>query len=272
MRAICVDDEGQTLRETLSLCREMPLISDVQGFTSPREALKWMESHPVELAILDIHMPELNGLALAKRIRERSKETAILFLTAHPQYAAEAWAVHPTGYILKPLSRERLAGELDYTAQWRSRRQGVTAPRVEVRTFGNFDLIVGGNKVSFARSKAKELLACLVDRRGIRMTRAEAFRLLWGEEEYTRPKQKMLDVIIRSLRATLEENGIGDILQMEQGTLRIVPEELDCDLYRLLEGDADIIRSFQGEYMSAYAWASGTEGQIENRLRGPAAL
>ena len=75
-----------------------------------------------------------------------------------------------------------------------------------------------------------------------------------------------LDVIIRSLRATLEENQAGQILQLEQGTLRIVPEELDCDYYRLLKGEGDAIREFQGEYMSAYAWASSTEGYIETRL------
>ena len=57
----------------------------------------------------------------------------------------------------------------------------------------------------------------------------------------------MLDVIIRSLRATLEENGVGDILQLEQGTLRIVPEALDCDLYRLLRGERETIRAYQGE-------------------------
>ena len=99
------------------------------------------------------------------------------------------------------------------------------------------------------------------------MTRAEAFHLLWGEEEYNRSRQKMLDVIIRSLRATLEENGVGGILQIEQGALRVVPEKLDCDLYRLLRGERDTIREYQGEYMSAYAWASATEGRIEAKLR-----
>ena len=109
MKVICVDDEWQILQDTLQLCRQMPQIAAVEGFTRARDALQWMETHPVELAILDIHMPEMDGLALAKLIRERQRETDILFLTAHPQYAADAWAVHPTGYILKPLTRERLA-------------------------------------------------------------------------------------------------------------------------------------------------------------------
>ena len=270
MRAICVDDERQTLQDTLSLCRELPQISAAEGFTEPRAALKWMETNAAELAILDINMPGMDGFTLARAIRGLSENTAIVFVTAHAQYAADAWAIHPTGFVVKPLTRERLAEEVEYAAEWRTGRTARDgAPHVEVKTFGNFDLIVDGRKISFPRSKAKELLACLVDRRGIRMTRAEAFHLLWGEEEYNRSRQKMLDVIIRSLRGTLEENGVGSILQIEQGTLRIVPEELDCDLYRLLRGERDTIREYQGEYMSAYAWSSATEGRIESKLRSP---
>ena len=77
-------------------------------------------------------------------------------------------------------------------------------------------------------------------------------------------------MIIRNLRSTLEENRIGDVLELEQGTLRIVPEKLDCDYYRLLRGERDAAGEYQGEYMSAYPWASGTEGYIESRLRNPA--
>lgn len=268
MKAICVDDEEQTLQSTLSLCRQMARISDAQGFTDPKMALAWVKEHPVDLAILDISMPGMDGLALARAIQERDKNTAILYLTAHAHYAVDAWAVHPTGFILKPLTEERLLQELDYAVKWRSGRLGrASTAHIEVHTFGNFDLLVDGSRISFARAKAKELLACLIDRRGIRMPRAEIFRLLWDEEEYTRPKQKMLDVIIRSLRATLEENGAGEILKIEQGGLRIEPTEFDCDLYRLLSGDEEAMREYQGEYMSAYPWASSTEGRIDMKLQ-----
>lgn len=273
MRAICVDDERQTLQDTLSLCREDPQIQSAEGFCDPQEALAWAETQPFELAILDISMPEMDGITLARALQKLNTDAAILFLSAHPQYAVDAWAIHPTGFIVKPLTPERLREEVAYAAQWRSgRAEKDTTDRVVVKTFGNFDLIVDGKKVSFPRSKAKELLACLVDRRGIRITRADAFHLLWGEEDYNRSKQKILDVVIRSLRSTLEENGVGYILQIEQGTLRVVPEEIDCDLYRLLRGDRDTIREYQGEYMSAYPWASATEGRIEEKLRSAATV
>ena len=268
MKAVCVDDEKPALEHSVSLCREMLQLTQVEGFTDPREALTWMREHPTDFALLDICMPEMDGITLARGIREISPETAILFVTEHPQYAVEAWEVHATGYISKPLTGERLSDELNYAAEWRRERTGERqVPHIAVQTFGNFDLIVDGERVCFARAKSKELFAFLVDKKGIRVSRAEVFQRLWPGEEYTRPRQKQLDVIIRSLRATLREYAISEILQLERGTLRIVPQVIDCDMYRLFAGDVRYENEYQGEYMTPYAWANLTEGYIDSELR-----
>ena len=135
-----------------------------------------------------------------------------------------------------------------------------------IKTFGNFDVFVGDKPVVFGRARAKELLAYLVDRQGAGITRAEAFALLWEDGFYDRPMQKHLDVIIRNLKDTLTQSGIGDILEMEKGTIRLVTDLVDCDLYKFLEGDLNAIRSFRGEYMSAYSWASLTEAYVTRKL------
>lgn len=268
MKAVCVDDEKPALEHSVSLCREMLQLTQVEGFTDPREALTWMREHPTDFALLDICMPEMDGITLARGIREISPETAILFVTEHPQYAVEAWEVHATGYISKPLTGERLSDELNYAAEWRRERTGERqVPHIAVQTFGNFDLIVDGERVCFARAKSKELFAFLVDKKGIRVSRAEVFQRLWPGEEYTRPRQKQLDVIIRSMRATLCEYAISEILQLERGTLRIVPQGIDCDMYRLFAGDVRYENEYQGEYMTPYAWANLTEGYIDSELR-----
>ena len=273
MKVICVDDEPQVLRYNVSLCREMPRITETRGFNDPEEALVWLETHAPDIALLDIGMPGTDGLTLARTIRDRHPGTAIIFLTSHPEYAAEAWEIHASGYLLKPLTKERLTDELSYAAEWiRKNSKGDLVPHIGVQTFGNFDLLVDGRPVTFARSKAKELFAFLVDRKGILVSRAEIFRELWEDEEYTRPKQKMLDVIIRSLRTTLNENGIGEILQAERGMLRILPQTLECDVYRLLAGDEQYEQKYQGEYMSLYSWARLTEGHIDSELRRRNAL
>ena len=59
---------------------------------------------------------------------------------------------------------------------------------------------------------------------------------------------------------------IEEILQMERGTLRVVPQEIDCDMYRLLAGDIQLENAYQGEYMASYSWACMTEGMIESKL------
>ncbi len=135
--------------------------------------------------------------------------------------------------------------------------------RVTARTFGNFDLLADGRPVIFRQARCKELLAYLIDRQGGCVTRAEAFAVLWEDRMYDRPMQKQLDVIIRSMRATLEEQGIGGIFELDRGTMRVVPERIDCDAWRYFRGDPEAIRAYRGEYMSAYSWASLKEASLD---------
>ena len=80
--------------------------------------------------------------------------------------------------------------------------------------------------------------------------------------------QKQVDVIVRSLRETLKEYGIGDIVKIDRNGMSVRPELIDCDLYRFLDGDAEIINKYRGEYMNSYSWANLTEGYITNSLAG----
>ncbi len=264
MTAICVDDERLLMEDTAAMCLSLPEISEVKGFVKSRDALEWLENNAVDLALLDIDMPDMNGIELAMRIKEKQPDTAILFLTGYEQYALDAFRVHASGYLLKPINRERLAAEVAYALKGRPAR---TTGHIAVRTFGEFDLFVDGRAVSFPRAKAKELLAYLVDRQGGSVTRSAAFAALWEDAPYDRSKQKYLDVIIRSLRDTLASHGAGEILSVEKGTLRIRPELIDCDLYRFISGDVDAINAYRGEYMSAYPWASISEAWVERRYR-----
>ena len=260
MKAVCVDDELYAMQYTVRQCRQLPQIDDVRGFTRSREALDYLKDHPADLAILDINMPEIDGIALAIRIKQMHPQTAVLFLTAYREYAFDAFSVHPAGYLLKPVSLEELEKEVSYVF---TDAKAAPRSRVRVRTFGEFDLMVDGKPVSFPRAKSKELLAYLIDRQGGTITRSAAFAVLFEDELYTRQRQKYMDVIIRSLRTTLDECGAGDILEMDRGGLRIRPERLDCDAYRFFSGDEEAVKSYRGEYMSAYTWASVMEAYMD---------
>ena len=180
----------------------------------------------------------------------------------HQPDAVDAFRLHASGYLLKPVSTERLAAEVDYAMA--GRQPGLPRRNIIVRTFGEFDVLVDGRPVVFSRARAKELLAYLIDRQGGFVTRANVFAALWEDRLYDRSMQKQLDVVIRSLRTTLEEYGIGDIVEVNRGSLRVVPERLDCDLYRFFKGEIGAVDAYRGEYMSAYSWASLTESYMDN--------
>ena len=81
--------------------------------------------------------------------------------------------------------------------------------------------------------------------------------------------QKQFDVIIRSLRETLQEQGIAELLEIRSGNLRIRHELIDCDLYRFLNGDVSALNEYRGEYLNGYAWAELTGGYMSRRLNKP---
>ncbi len=139
-------------------------------------------------------------------------------------------------------------------------------PRVNARTFGNFDLKKDGKTVYFHRSRAKEVLAYLIDRQGAGVSRGEIFAALYEDDIYDRARQKQFDVILRSLKDTLSEYEIEDILEADHGMIRVIPEKIDCDLYRFFDGDEKTISSYMGEYMSSYSWAMMTEAYLDQKV------
>ena len=263
MRAICVDDEKLIMEDIVSLCLTLPQIDDAKGFTRAKDAMDYLEDNLIDLAILDIDMPGMNGIELAAAIKEKWPETAILFLTGYSEYALDAFKVRASGYLLKPVTRDMLAEDVADALKGKRIRP---AAHIMIRTFGNFDVFVDDQLVTFKMARSKELLAYLVDKQGGSVTRREAFAILWEDRLYDRGMQKQMDVVIRRLRSTLDEYGIGEIFEMKNGNMRICPEEFTCDIYEFYEGNPDAINEYRGEYMNAYSWASLTESYISWRL------
>ena len=264
MKIICVDDEELVLDLVVYMCNNLPNVSTVRGFTDPLKAIEEQKSEPADIALLDIDMPVMNGITLAVKLKDIHPDTAVIFLTGYSNYALEAFRVHANGYLLKPLDKERLVEEIGYAME----KKGVKKyPDFFAKTFGDFDFLAHGSPVSFSRQKSKELLAFLIDKRGSGVTRAAAFAALYEDEIYDRRRQKQFDVIVRSLRDTLEECGAKHLLVIKSGELRINPGLLECDLYRLLDGDARAVNAYRGEYMSAYPWASITEAFLDRNTK-----
>ena len=84
MKIVCVDDEKLVLDLVVRLCRQMPQISEVEGFTGSIKALEYLKNNTADIALLDIDMPDINGIKLAVRISTCSTLTkAVIALSIH---------------------------------------------------------------------------------------------------------------------------------------------------------------------------------------------
>lgn len=85
-------------------------------FSSPEEVLRFSEKggeSDVTVYLLDVIMPKLNGIDLGRKIRERDKSAAVIYISSSREYSLDAFSVRAFSYLIKPFSREKLFSELD---------------------------------------------------------------------------------------------------------------------------------------------------------------
>lgn len=108
IKTIVVDDEAPAREELIYILEKFQNINIVGEASHGAEAIKLNQNLKPDLIFLDIKMPKLNGIDVAKRILEGEHKPYIVFVTAYEKYAVEAFEVNAIDYILKPISEERL--------------------------------------------------------------------------------------------------------------------------------------------------------------------
>lgn len=112
LKCIVIDDEQHAIEVLTDHIAEMPGLTIFKTFTSPVQALTEISADDeIDILFMDIDMPGINGLELAKNIREKSKY--LVFTTAHPDYALQAFDVQSDQYLLKPISFAKFALGID---------------------------------------------------------------------------------------------------------------------------------------------------------------
>lgn len=252
MRVLAVDDEKLVLHHLLRMLEQALPDCDVRGFTLPEEALLEVAQNGFlpNVAFLDVEMPGLTGMELAKELRQKSPHTKIIFVTGYSQYALEAYSLHARGYMMKPVTPEKIREELLELAEEPVRPEG----RVKVRCFGNFEVFVDGAAVSFSRSKAKELFAYLIHKQGCACTARELAAILFEDQEYNTQTQNYLQKVVSSMMKAFTDAKVEYIINKQYNSISVNTSAVDCDLYRFLNLDTGAINSYMGEYMSQYSW------------------
>src|SRR5437763_7638753 len=114
-RLLIADDEAPArtrLRDLLDDCRESFPLAIVDEARNGREALEVLNREKVDVVLLDIRMPEMDGMEAARHIAGMAEPPAIIFTTAFDAYALKAFEVNAIDYLLKPIRVERLLAAL----------------------------------------------------------------------------------------------------------------------------------------------------------------
>ena len=255
MRILCLDDEELAL-QMLEMCvKKARPDAEVWSFDDQDALLEDAEESGCDVAFLDIHMRGMNGVEVAKRLKDINPKMNIIFVTGFSEYKADAMDMKASGYIMKPVTVEEVKEELDNL-----RFQIGMVPKknalLRVQCFGNFDVFLpNGDHVKFERSKAKEVFAYLVSRHGSSCTTKELFAVIFEDQPYEDKLQNLLQTYIYSMIKSLKAVGAESAVVRSYNALAVNPDVLDCDYYRFKELDAGAVNAYECEFMSQYPWA-----------------
>lgn len=258
MKILAVDDEVIQLRMLQEAIEEAVPGCELACFENPVEALTWArEAHP-DVAFCDIQMPLMTGIMLGKELKKDNPKINLVFVTGYYQnYAVEAFQLRSSGYLQKPASAEAVAIEMQnlrYPISHEAKNS-----RLKIRCFDRFEVFADGIPMTFERSRTKEVLAFLIDRKGAAVNGNEICAALYPENGPKEINNKSdLRKCVADLRSRLREIDAEDILIKGFNSYAVVPSLIDCDYYDWEKGEPYAVRAFHGEYMSQYPWAEDT--------------
>ncbi len=250
MIAITVDDEKLMLKALTDIVKSSPDIQEVYDFSACSAALEWISQNSADIAFLDINMRGMGGLALAEKIIELQPDCKIVFCTGFEEYALNAIQLRCSGYLIKPITQEAVQKEIDYI---KSKNPDVSV--LDVKCFGNFEVLKNGEALVFRRTKAKELFAVLIDRNGAGMTGKQICAVMWPENTDDVKNMDYLRHLVVDLKKALAQVGAEKVFCQDGYNYRIDTTRINCDYHKFLKTG---MPQFHGEYMTQYSWAEAT--------------
>lgn len=247
MRILLVDDEELQLLRLVNTVKSVLKDEELLSFSNPDKALEEAKKNRIDLAFLDIEMPHLNGIQLAKKLKAIHPQTKVIFVTAYDNYAFDAFKVHASGYVTKPVNVDKIKKELE---QLEGLVELKPTKKIQIKCFGNFEIFYNGEPVKFAYQKSKEVVAYLVDREGSMVNINELNAVLWEEDH-----KSYLRNLIADIKNSLTAINCGDVFIKRHNECAIDINKVDCDAFEYKKDNPDAVRMYRGEYMIQYPWA-----------------
>lgn len=257
MRIIYVDDERPAIENFKFTVADFNDVESLNCFQSGEEAIEYAMHNTVDAAFLDMEMPGIHGLDLARELQRINDKTRIVFVTAYGEFALEAFGVDAVGYVLKPYSAADIRKQLSKCSY-----KALPSHRVVIETMPNLNVTVDGIALRIQSAKSREMLAFLIDCGERGFSAGECIARLWPERPADNSTLSLCRMTWKRLVQTFENVGVANVLYTADNRRHLKVDAVSCDLYRMLSGDKQAIRQYNGKYLSEYEWSEDRNAQL----------
>jgi two-component SAPR family response regulator len=268
-----------SIRRFSGILKKTGLVMMVGAYTDPEEALLNAVTDHADVAFIDIEMPGMNGLILTEKLQEKNSLLEVIMVTAHDQYALEAFRAHAVGYLLKPASLADVTRQLNILETKRAgRHEKSLRCTLHVNTFARFQCYTGKDEPHFFQwrtAKARELAAFLHHHQGNQVARDTILDTLWPEMDLDRGIKNFYATSYY-LRESLKERGLGHLFERTNGNYLLKWNEINSDEKQFLkasrkfdQGIADLeeLELITGIYTGHYCEEDDYTWADEKRFR-----
>ncbi|MGN7478725.1 response regulator [Solibacillus silvestris] len=272
MNIVIIDDEQMAidvLQIMLKNIHSLPIT--IKGaFTNASHAFRLFEQERIDVVLLDMEMVDMHGLQVAKQLLAKQPSLLVIFVTAHMQFAVDAFEIEATDYLLKPVHEKRLLKALTKAKGKLDLQQRVLVedeqPEFYIRALDSFQLLNQEKQtMKWRTKKAKELFLYLWLYQQKPNLNVLIMEILWPNSEYDKGSANMHTTIYH-LRKLFKENGVENPIELVNNHYRLNInvksdyEELQEILNKEKHSELDIqqvLNIYQSDFLENedYDWA-----------------
>ena len=257
IRVIMIDDENSSFHSFLD---KMINVNDVEYHflkDNVNEVTSYLKENDVDAVFLDINMPNINGIELAKYIIKEKSDIKIIFVTGLDKTLNDLPSnikKNTLGIIYKPVNEIDLNYYLNTISE--------SSSKIKASLFGNFDCFVNNKLIEFSSKKSKELFALLIVYNGKSVSMDLAICNLWPDKDIDKAKILYRDAVWR-LRQVLESIKI-PCVNFSRANLSLDTSKIECDYYDYLKGK---YKGAVDSFLIEYEWSLEYQFEMSNKKK-----